>query len=222
MSYKGGNAIPPCYYSINNSVLKNSEMNTKEIWKDVVGYEGLYQVSNLGRVKSFDRVITFSDGRVRKFNGIVLSENTSDGYPTLGLTSLDKTVKTHRVHRLKGIAFIPNPENKPCINHRDGIKLNNGYNADGKDNLEWATYSENSNHAYENGLKVGSMTGKTGRLHIRSKPVIQLTMDGEYICEHSGQSEAARKLGLKNGRGISAVCLGTYEYSGGFKWKFKD
>src|SRR5690349_9031584 len=108
---------------------------TEEIWKDIPGYEDLYQVSNIGRVKSFKR----GKEAVR-----VLSLKKS-GYLYVCLcNSINKHL---RVNRLVALAFIPNPENKSDVNHKNGIKSDNRV-----ENLEWNTPSENRQHAYRAGL----------------------------------------------------------------------
>jgi hypothetical protein len=99
-----------------------------EIWKPVVGYEGLYEVSNLGRVKSM------------RF-GFILKFRLDRGYPRLGLRHLDGVQKQITIHRLVCTAFIPNPYNKSQINHINGIKTDNRV-----ENLEWCTSKENMNH----------------------------------------------------------------------------
>ena len=117
-----------------------------EIWKDVVGWEGLYEVSDLGRVRSVDRYLghpSSPNGAFRK--GKILTPK-SKRYADIHLWRNRKYVSTH-VHRLVAIAFIPNPENKAEVNHKDGNKLNNHVN-----NLEWVTRSENQKHACETGL----------------------------------------------------------------------
>lgn len=108
-----------------------------EIWKDIIGYKGHYMVSNLGRIKSFKR---------KKEGAILKLQKTHEGYMHIGL-SLNGAKKTLMVHRLVGFAFIKNPNNKPCINHKDGIKDNNNLS-----NLEWVTKSENTRHAHSIGL----------------------------------------------------------------------
>lgn len=117
-----------------------------EIWKDVVGYEKLYQVSNLGRVKNANDKI---------LKGGYLNKR----YLAVGLTK-NGLLKTMTIHRLVAIAFIPNPENKLQVNHKDGVKKNNNAN-----NLEWNTHSENTFHAYKNNL----MSARKGQSNTCSK-----------------------------------------------------
>jgi len=116
--------------------------DTEEIWKDVPGYEGEYQISNLGRTKALPRLVKMPTGVLRKEPGQITS-HTSKRYCTVDLSG-----KSFTVHRLVANAFIPNPENKPEVNHRDGNKRNNVAS-----NLEWVTRKENIDHAFKNGLK---------------------------------------------------------------------
>ena len=116
-----------------------------EIWKDVEGYEGMYQVSSYGRVKSLAREVTDMFGTKMLEEKIVERSDNCQYY----MIALSKNnVKEHTsIHRLVAKTFIPNPENKPCVNHIDGNKHNNRV-----ENLEWVTYSENSQHAIRTGL----------------------------------------------------------------------
>lgn len=106
-----------------------------EVWKDIKGYEGLYQVSNLGRVKSVKRNLTLKPCNRNRYLIVLLSKN-----------GIKKAIN---VHRLVAQAFIPNPDDKRTVNHIDGNKQNNCV-----DNLEWCSQSENVKHAYDNKLKV--------------------------------------------------------------------
>ena len=116
----------------------------EEIWKDVVDYEGFYLVSSLGRIKNITPR-TYRD-KVFPSKGRITSGCLKNNYTTAGLTK-HKKENVFLVHRLVAIAFIPNPENKRCVNHINGIKHDNRL-----ENLEWCTYSENMNHSFNNGL----------------------------------------------------------------------
>jgi hypothetical protein len=140
----------------------------EEIWKDVIGYEGFYQVSNLGRVRSFDRLVKRNrhiKGRIHKLT------LHSDGYYIATLYKENKE-KKYKAHRLVAMAFVQNPNNKPFINHKDGNKLNNL-----PENLEWCTIVENNKHAFDTGLNIKSgenhhnhKISETQVLEIRSRP----------------------------------------------------
>ncbi len=113
----------------------------KEIWKDIKGYEGLYQVSNLGRIKSVDRIIERrKKGKYFKKGNILKLQKSKQGYYICKLSYQNKK-PTRNVHRLVAEAFIPNTDNLPCINHKDENKLNNNI-----DNLEWCTYEYNNKY----------------------------------------------------------------------------
>lgn len=119
----------------------------KEEWKDIKEYEGCYQISNLGRIKSLERYVKAKNNKLRKNKEKILSFFINkNGYLEATLCKNCKK-RLHRVNRLVAETFIPNLENKPCVNHIDGNKLNNNAN-----NLEWCTYSENLIHAWRNGL----------------------------------------------------------------------
>jgi hypothetical protein len=127
----------------------------EEIWRDVEGYKGYYQVSNLGNVRSLERTITTKRGYEFKCKAKTLQPTKARGYQTLRLRKNQK-YKSFLVHRLVAIAFLPNPEGKKEVNHIDGNKENNRL-----DNLEWATHQENLIHAYANGLTKGpNVNGK--------------------------------------------------------------
>ena len=126
-----------------------------EIWKDITGYKNLYQVSNYGRIKSLAHINNRGVYRPECILGNRLSDR---GYHTALLYNNGKP-KSFRVHRLVALEFIPNPNNKPHINHIDGIKSNNCI-----DNLEWVTISENLKHSFKLGLhKVNTNRNSKGQ-----------------------------------------------------------
>lgn len=182
----------------------NPGFNNMEIWKDIPGYEGLYQVSNLGNVKSF------------KCNKeILLKLNTNNvGYYCIGLSN--KNTEWFGVHRLVGMAFIPNPKNKPQINHKNNIKTDNRV-----ENLEWCTGSYNALYGYKVGNRTAPWLGKFGAKHSRSKSVLQFDLNGKFIEEFGGMCEASRKTNT-NQCSISRTCHGKQKLANKYKWKFKE
>lgn len=125
-------------------------MLLKEIWKPIKGYEGLYEVSNLGRVKALERKKNCNRGYgVIKEHFLKPNNHGTCGYYRVPLTNREHIRKYYLVHRLVAENFIENPKNLPQINHKDGNKENNAV-----DNLEWCTVSFNIKHAYETGLRI--------------------------------------------------------------------
>ena len=121
--------------------------NVEEIWKDIPGYEGYYQASNLGRIKSLDRQFVNTYGGLRFYHGRILRQsNLLGNYQKVTLKKNRHGSKQWQVHRLIAITFIPNPENKPEINH-----INRQPNDNKIENLEWCTRSENVKHFYRTG-----------------------------------------------------------------------
>lgn len=117
-----------------------------EIWKDVVGFEGYYQVSNLGRVKGLDRVVKYRH-RTLSVKGRIIVPNFSSRYVSVTMSMAGTKRKQKTIHRMVAIAFVQNPENKKEVNHIDGDRSNNR-----SENLEWCTAKENIAHAFNKGL----------------------------------------------------------------------
>lgn len=164
-------------------------MKELEFWKDIDGYEGLYQISSHGRVKSVNRIT--SNGRNIK-ERILKFEIDKGGYLRLNLSKNGKREK-FKAHRLVALHFIPNPEKKPEVNHTKGDKFNNYY----KD-LEWHTRQENIEHSFEE------------KLH--SKPRKKVYCQ-ELDIVFDSIMEAKRKLNIDNSS-ISKCCKGKAKYAG--------
>jgi hypothetical protein len=174
----------------------------KEIWKDIQNFEGLYQISNLGRVKSLDRYIELKNGTNRFVKGRVLKPSKHKTKPSYYNVILSNKGKRYSmsIHRLVAEHFIPNKDGKPQVNHKDGDKLNNKVN-----NLEWVTYSENTIHSFSIGLS----KGRKGENHHNNKLtykevrcIKELLVEGELK-----QSEIANKFKISF-RTVSAIKRG--------------
>ncbi len=189
-----------------------------EIWKTINGYSN-YQVSSLGRVKSLSRVKT---GR-NKFKKILFKtkdkvlKNTllNTGYLQTNIYSDLGVPKKFSVHRLVGIYFIPNPDNKTMINHKDGVRNNNSL-----ENLEWCTLSENIKHAYDILGAVPYTRGRFGKESPKSIPVVQKSLDNNIIKKWDSGMDAVRS-GFKSSS-ITRCCRGESKTHYGYKWEYGD
>lgn len=176
----------------------------KEIWRPVKGYEGRYEVSSFGRIRSLNYNGT---GRCE----IIKQCDSHNGYLLVCLYDCGVR-KSFRVNRIVAEAFIPNPLNLPQVNHKDEDKTNNNI-----DNLEWCDAKYNTN--YGTGHDRASEKQKNdGR---KSKHVLQYSMCGDFIFEWPSTMEINRKLGFDRGY-ISNCCLGKYSSAYGFVWKYRD
>ena len=174
----------------------------KEEWKDIKDYEGLYQVSNWGRVKS---LITDKNRRKR----ILKQHNRGNGYLFVVLTNNEHQSKNISVHRLVAETFLPNPENLPEVNHIDENKENNRV-----DNLEWCDHTYNIN--YGNRTKKASESKLNGK---KSKSVLQFSLTGDFIREWTSTMECGRN-GFNQGA-VAACCRGKLLQYKGFYWMYK-
>lgn len=176
----------------------------QEEWKDIEGFEGLYQISNLGRVKSVDRVVIRGTNSKPVCERVLKPGGGERGSYYVILSKEGKPY-TRYIHRLVATAFLPNPKNLPVVNHKDENPLNNIVS-----NLEWCTKSYNNSY---NDLRIRAAVPKR-------KPILQYTKDGKFIREWSYSKEAAESLGL-NWRAINDCCVGRLKTSGGYIWKRK-
>jgi hypothetical protein len=187
---------------------KDSIDITAEVWKDIAGYEGLYQVSNMGRVRSLDRMVKgryspyLQKGRVLRYS---FARHAKLKYKEVTLCKSGK-LKTHLIHRLVAQAFVPNLGGYDVVNHLDENTLNNK-----SDNLEWCTQKHNINYG----------TGLQRRSATRKIPVLQYSKNGDFLAEYPSQRDAAQAT---NGsfQAIGQCCLGHIPSSGGFIWRHKD
>lgn len=193
-------------------------MADTEIWKDIEGYENKYQVSDQGRVRSLDRVLSvFRNGKcynkIQK-GDILKKQKDTGGYNQVQLHDGDrKKVHTYSVYKLVAKAFIPNPENKPCVDH-----INTDRNDDRDCNLRWVTYKENS----ENQLTMEHHKGSHKVPHMQKrKPVVQYTKEGGFIKKWKCAEEAAATLGLSKSN-IQSVAghQPHFHTAGGYKWEY--
>jgi len=190
----------------------------EEIWKPVVGYEGLYEVSNLGNVRSIDRVRHIIQAN-REYDIVakgkpIIPQARRHGYLSVWLYGhggrAKRTGKQFSVHRLVAEAFIPNPNRYAEVNHKDESKTNNC-----ADNLEWCNHLQNSNYGTRP-QRIGDMN-RNGK---KSKPIAQYTRDGELVRVFPSLQEASR-----NGFNASNICncaKGNPQYSHayGYLWRY--
>lgn len=176
---------------------------TKEVWRDISGYVGLYQVSNLGRVRSLDRV----DMRGCHVKERVLAGGLDKGGYRLVVLCRDGKQKTYKVHRLVAEAFLSNPDNLPEVNHKDEDKTNNTVS-----NLEWCSRSYNINYGTRNKRARKAITRTQG------KPVYVTSPSGNRYCFDSTR-KAARLLGLSSGH-ISDCLNGKLKHHHGFTFEW--
>lgn len=162
-----------------------------EIWKDIKEFEGHYQISNFGRIRSLKY-----HGGLRKIPKILKGMNSGKGYIQVDL--IINNVKTRKfVHRLVAEYFVPNPNNYPIINHKDENPSNNK-----ADNLEWCTYKYNSNYGNCIEKIKKTLRGKNG-----GKAIIQYSLNNEFIAEYPSLGEASRITGFGSTH-IRDCCLG--------------
>ena len=179
----------------------------EEVWKDIEGFEGLYQVSNLGRVKSLERTV-WNKGRgcyrivAEK---ILKAGDNGHGYLHVSL-SKDGKSKTCRVNRLVAMAFIPNPDNLPEVNHKNEDKTNNRV-----ENLEWCSKLYNINYG----------TGIKRRAEKQSKPIIGINKVSGLILEFPSISEASKQTGISLG-GICECCTSKRNSIKGYYWFYAE
>ena len=172
----------------------------EEEWRDVVGYEGLYQVSNMGRIKSFPR-----KGTRTKEDRILKPLQNNNSYQYVDLYK-NKKVKRYLIHRLVASTFIDNFKNYNCVNHKDENPKNNKV-----DNLEWCTQEYNINYG----------TGNKRRSQTEKMTILQYDLQLNFIKQWEGLVEAASKLNISVGN-VCSCCRGKRKHAGGYIWRYKE
>jgi hypothetical protein len=189
-----------------NDVMNEIENLEGEIWCEIKDFEGLYQVSNMGRVKSLKREVLGKMNSTRIiFEKLLSDRDNGKGYRVLELYK-DSKRYFKKVHRLVAEAFIPNPENKPEVNHIDTDKTNNCVT-----NLEWVTGKENSKHIYDAGKKP---------MPNLNKKVYQLDEYGNIIATYDSAKEAAIAVGGSKSEQVACVARGDKKSFKGTYWKY--
>jgi|AntAceMinimDraft_18_1070375.scaffolds.fasta_scaffold92334_2 hypothetical protein len=184
-----------------------------EEWKDVKGYEGYYEVSNLGRVRSLDRVIDLvnplTGGEIKR-KGKLLKQRELFGYMLVNLCVHDRRKNT-RVHRMVTEAFLDNPDNKPYVNHKNGIKSDNRLY-----NLEWVTGSENNIHAFKTGL--ATACNKKKIMCVENQKVFESSYKAaEWLNnEKFGNTKKIKVMADK----FRTVASGKRKIAYGYQWKY--
>ena len=189
-----------------------------EIWKDIRGYEGLYQISDFGRVKSLKRTTTGK--HIRKVPEKLIALNVNkDGYIQVNLWK-DNKLKRYKTSQLVALNFIDNPNNKLTVNHKDGIKSNNNI-----ENLEWMTIKENLRHAYDMQLKkppsdYNKEMSRQYDIKHKSKSVNQIDLkSGNIIKTWFSMSDVSRSLNISVSC-ISKCCTGKFKQTNGFRFEY--
>lgn len=190
-------------------------LSDEETWKDIKGYEGLYEVSNLGRIRSLDRYKN-TKGRYgiikAKIKGRLLKPCLNhDGYEEIVL-SKDGKSKMYRLHRIVAETFINNFDNKNQVNHKNGNKLDNKVK-----NLEWCNCKDNIHHALKNNL----MKPAKGKEHYMAKEVGKYNENNQLIEKYDTIVQAG-KLNKISDTNIIHCLKGRTKKAGGYKWKYMD
>jgi len=185
----------------------------REIWKDIEGYEGKYQISNYGNVKSNTR---WGKGKILK-GGKTKGNPQPYRFVVLVKTGR-KDAKNFYIHRLVAKYFCDNPNGYNEVNHIDGNTFNNRF-----DNLEWCTHKQNMENANKRGALVDGHSSERGAKHPNAKAVLQYTMDGVFVKEWGSVNQIMRETGIP-ANAIFRVCSDKYphEHSAkGYRWRYK-
>lgn len=174
----------------------------EEIWKDITGFEGRYQVSNMGRVRSLDRLIETEHPYIRKGEMLNPSMNKGRGYLRVSFSDGHRNYTHYEVHRLVALHFVPGYKEGLVVNHKNEIKTDNR-----AENLEWCTYQYNLNYSDVVAWK--------------RKPVYQYDLDGNFIAEHKCCADVERMMGVYQGAMAHVMYESKTMLWKGYRWSFK-
>ena len=180
-----------------------------EVWQDIPDYEGLYQASTYGRIKSVERICVRGRGGAQTLPEKLLKFSIRRGYCAVHLCK-NGMVKTFAVHKIIALTFLPNYFNLPCINHKSEVKTSNQVW-----NLEWCTTYYNNNYGSRN-IRSKETQQKNPKL---GKIVKQFSLEGKLVATYQSTGQAARENGFSKGNIINA-CLGKYKQRYGFIWRY--
>jgi hypothetical protein len=176
----------------------------EEIWKDIKGFEGRYQVSNMGRVRSLDRTIVSRTGQTYMKKGQILKPtiNKSKGYYRISLSDGHRNYTHYEVHRLIALHFVPGYKKGLVVNHKNEVKTDNR-----AENLEWCTYQYNLNYSDVVAWK--------------RKPVYQYTLDGEFVAKHKCCAEVEKMYGTYQGAMTHIMYESKTGIWKGYRWSYE-
>lgn len=176
----------------------------EEIWKDIQGFEGLYQVSNMGRVRSLDRILPDKNGRLRHKKGMILKDclNKGGGYYRISLWDGQRNPTHFEVHRLVALHFVDGYKPGLVVNHINEIKTDNR-----AENLEWCTYQYNLNYS--------------DVIAWKRKPVYQYDMDGNFLAVHKCCADVARQYGTYTNAMTHILYESKTGIWNGYRWSFE-